>query len=83
MATKTIFVVQTFILKRKRLSPGAQEAVATQSSALKKAEILATRNPGAAAIAMTLDDETGEVERATILARFGEIPDDFADMLPG
>lgn len=83
MATKTVFVVQTFALKRKRLVPDAQEAAVTPGGALKKAEALAQRLPGAAAIAMVVDDETGEVERATILGRFGEIPDDFADGLPG
>jgi hypothetical protein len=83
MAAKTVFVVQTFELKRKRLVPGKQETAITQHGALKKAEALATRLPGAAAISMILDDETGEIERATILGQFGEIPDDFAESLPG
>lgn len=83
MPTKTVFMVQTFVLRRKRLVPGPQEAVATQNSAMKKAEALATRNPGAAAISMVIDDETGDVERATIVGRFGEIPDDFSESLPG
>ncbi len=83
MAAKTVFVVQTFELKRKRLVPGKQEAAITQNGALKKAEALATRLPGAAAISMVLDDETGEIERASILGQFGEIPDDFAESLPG
>lgn len=83
MTSKTVFVVQTFELKRKRLVPGKQEIALTQSGALKKAEALATRIPGAAAISMTVDDETGEVERATLLGTFGEIPDDFAETLTG
>ena len=83
MATKTVFVVQTFELKRKRLVPGKQEAAATQQGALKKAEALAARIPGAAAISMIIDDETGEVERASILGQFGEVPEEFAETLTG
>jgi hypothetical protein len=83
MPSKTVFVVQTFALKRKRLVPGKQETAPTQNGALKKAEALVTRIPGAAAISMTVDDETGEVERATILGTFGDVPDDFAETLTG
>ena len=83
MPSKTIFVVQAFELKRKRLVPGKQEIAPTQNGALKKAEALVARIPGAAAISMTVDDETGEVERATLLGTFGEVPDDFAETLTG
>ena len=43
MPSKTVFVVQTFELKRKSLVPGKQEAAPTQNGALKKAEALVTR----------------------------------------
>ena len=37
--------------------------------------------PGTAALEIVADDETGELESATILGQFGEIPDDFAESL--
>ncbi|MGX9981064.1 hypothetical protein ACN9MF_12755 [Methylobacterium fujisawaense] len=39
--------------------------------------------PGAAALKMVADDETGELEGVTILGQWGEIPDDFAESLQG
>jgi hypothetical protein len=81
MAMKTTFLVQTFVIKRKRLVPGDREVAPTESGALKKAEAMAGRMPGTAAIKVVADDETGELEAATILGRFGEIPDDFAEGL--
>ncbi|GEO98307.1 hypothetical protein [Methylobacterium haplocladii] len=83
MALKTTFVVQTFVVKRKRLLPGDREIAPTESGALKKAEAMAARMPGTAAIKVVADDETGELESATILAQFGEVPDDFAESLTG
>lgn len=83
MAFKTTFLVQTFVLKRKRLTPGDREVAVTESGALKKAEAMAARFPGTAALKVVADDETGELESATILAQFGEIPDDFAEGLQG
>lgn len=81
MAVKTTFVVQAFERKRGRLVPGAKEVAPSQNGALKKAEALAKRMPGAAALRILADDETGELSAIEILDRFGEIPDDFADRL--
>ncbi|MBD8909649.1 hypothetical protein [Methylorubrum zatmanii] len=81
MAMRTTYLVQTFVLKRKRLCPGDQQVSPTVSGALKRAEAMAGRLPGTAAIQIVADDETGELESATILGRFGEVPDDFADSL--
>lgn len=39
--------------------------------------------PGTAALKVVADDETGEVESVAILGQFGEVPDDFAESLPG
>lgn len=80
---KTSYVVQPFELHRKRLRPARQEAAQTESGALKKAENLAKRMPGAAGLRIVADDETGELESATILEAFGEVPDDFAESLQG
>lgn len=83
MAIKTTFLVQTFTIKRKRLVPGDRELAPTEFGALKKAEAMAGRMPGTAAIKVMADDETGELESATILGQFGEVPDDFAESLTG
>lgn len=81
MAVKTTFVVQAFERKRGRLVPGSKEIAPSQHGALKKAEAQATRVPGAAALRVVADDETGELSAIEILGQFGEIPDDFADRL--
>ena len=83
MAMKTAFVVQPFEIHRKRLRPARQEAAQTKSGALKKAEALSRRMPGAAAIRIVADEETGELEAATILGQWGEVPEDFAESLQG
>jgi hypothetical protein len=81
MAIKTTFLVQTFSLHRKRLRPDRPELAATEWGALKRAEAMAARLPGTAALKIVADDETGELESATILGQFGEVPDDFAESL--
>ena len=83
MTMRTTFLVQTFVLKRKRLIPGDRQVSQSGSGALKRAEAMASRMPGTAAIQVVADDETGELESATILGQFGEIPDDFAESLQG
>lgn len=83
MAMKTAFVVQPFELHRKRLRPARQESAQSESGAMKKAENLAKRMPGAAAVKVIADDETGELEAATILGQWGEVPEDFAESLQG
>jgi hypothetical protein len=81
MAMKTTFLVQTFVLKRKRLVPGDRQISTTSSAALKRAEAMAARMPGTAALQIVADDETGELESATILGQFGDVPEDFAESL--
>lgn len=83
MGMKTTFLVQTFVLKRKRLGPGDRQIATTESGALKRAESMAGRMPGTAALRIVADDETGDLESATILGQFGEVPDDFAESLQG
>lgn len=39
--------------------------------------------PDNAALEVVVDDETGELEAATILGQFGEAPEDFAESLQG
>jgi hypothetical protein len=69
------------VLKRKRLVPGDRQGSTTSSAALKRAEAMAARMPGTAALQIVADDETGELESATILGQFGDVPDDFAESL--
>ncbi|PXW50130.1 hypothetical protein [Methylobacterium sp. B4] len=81
MAMKTTFLVQTFVIKRKRLVPGDRQASQSGSGAMKRAEAMAGRMPGTAALQIVADDETGELESATILGQYGDVPDDFAESL--
>jgi hypothetical protein len=83
MAMKTAFVVQPFEVHRKRLRPGRQEPAQTESGAVKKAENLAKRMPGTAALTVVADDGTGEREGVAILGQWSEIPDDCAERLQG
>lgn len=83
MTLKTSFVVQPFEIHRNRLRPARQEPAQSEFGALKKAEALAARMPGAAALKVVADDETGELECVTILGQFGTVPDDFAETLQG
>ncbi|ACK84160.1 hypothetical protein [Methylorubrum extorquens] len=71
MAMKTTFLVRAFVLKRKRLIPGDRQVSPTSSGAMKRAEAMATRMPGAAALQIVADDETGELESTTILGQYG------------
>lgn len=59
MALKTSYIVQPFEIHRKRLRPARQEQAQSESGAIKKAENLANRVPGAAALKVVADDETG------------------------
>ncbi len=84
MGMRTTFMVkQTFELHRKRLRPGNRDVAPTENGALKRAEAIASRMPGAAALRIVADDETGELESATILGQFGEVPEDFAEQVSG
>ena len=81
MSTKTTFFVQAFERKRGRLVATTRTDAPTASAAEKRAEALAARAPGAASVCITADAETGEIHVATIMATFGEIPEDFVERL--
>lgn len=83
MATKTTFIVQQFEMKRGQLVPGAKDIAPTANGAIKRAEAVAARAKGTAALKIEADDETGEVHKAQVLAQFGQVPDDFKDSLTG
>ena len=42
---------------------------------------MASRIPGAMALQISADDETGEVESLVVLGQFGEVPEDFVEGL--
>jgi len=81
MVEKTVFVVQAFEMQRKKLAPTTKTDAPSESAAMKRAESIAARAGGAAVIALTLDTETGEVSKAAILARYGEVPDDLDQLM--
>ncbi|MBY0297428.1 MAG: hypothetical protein K2X71_15545 [Methylobacterium sp.] len=83
MGMRTTFVVQSFEVHRKKLRPGQRDVAPTESGALKRAEAIAGRQPGSAALRVVADDETGELESVAILGMFGEVPDDFAERMQG
>ena len=84
MTAKPTYLVQTFKKVRGgHVVPGDREAAPTATGAIKKAEAMSARFPGTAALAILADAETGELQSGTILAAFGEMPEDFADSLRG
>ncbi|MGX7709474.1 hypothetical protein [Methylobacterium sp. Gmos1] len=83
MGMRMTFMVQTFEIHRKRLRRGNRDVAPTESGALKRAEAIARRMPGTAALRIVADDETGELESVAILRQFGEVPEDFAGQVSG
>ncbi|MET7247936.1 hypothetical protein ABZT49_31750 [Methylobacterium sp. EM32] len=81
-------MVQTFESHRKRLRLGNRDVTLTDSGALKRAEAISGRMPGAAALRIVADDEKGELESVAILGQFGEVQvgevqEDFAEQVSG
>ncbi len=74
----TTFVVQGFDHVAGRLVPTERRAASSESDALRQAESIARRLSGAAALKLVVQDGP-----ATILAAFGDVPDDFAEGLAG
>lgn len=83
MALKTSFMVQSFSIHWNRQKPNRSELAQSENGAPKKAEAMAAQMPSRAAIRIVADDETGELESATILNRSEEVPDGFAESLQG
>ena len=82
--SKPTYLVQTFKKVRGgQIVPGDREQAPTESGAIKKAEAMAGRFLGTAALAIVADAETGDLISGRILASFGEMPEDFADSLRG
>lgn len=78
MPEKTLFIVQQFERKGKRLIAGRLMEFKTAEEAEGRAERDATRTVGVVALQQTIDTDTGEiVEDPVVLARYGELPADF------
>lgn len=80
MALRTSFVVQTFEHVGGKLVATARNGAPSEGFALRQAEAIAGKLPGAAALKIA-SDERGEI--TTILGAFGDVPDDFSDGLAG
>ncbi|MCJ2082213.1 hypothetical protein [Methylobacterium sp. J-090] len=65
------------------MGPGDREVPQTASGVLRKAGAVAGWMPETAALKIVSNDEIGELEGATILGQFGEVPEDFAEKLQG
>ena len=68
------------VSSRVRKAPGTMARLIAGSTSV-SAQPGVPGPPGTAALRIVADDETGELESATILGRFGEVPDDFAESL--
>ena len=83
MAVQTVFVVQAFELHRKRLVPTTKEQAKNEQQAVRLAERTAQRKGGAVVLQITVDGETGEVDRTRVVSRFGEVPEDLDQLIEG
>jgi len=80
MTTPARFVVQAFEHVAGRLVPTLRRSASEEGDALRQAEALAARLPGAAALRLAPE---GQDEPPTILGAFGDVPDDFSEGLAG
>ena len=79
MPAKTLFIVQQFEKQGKRLVAGRAIEVGSADAAVLRAERGAERYAGVVALTQTVDTDTGEVmEEPRVLARHGELPQEFA-----
>ena len=83
MAAQTVFVVQAFETHRKRIVPTTKEQAKSEMQALRLAERTAERKGGAVALQITVDTDTGEVERTRLVARYGAVPEDLDQLIEG
>ena len=81
MRTRTAYVVQAFEKRRGEFLSLPKSEARSEAHALYQAEHIAARKAGAAVIAITADEETGEVSEAKILARYGDVPDDLSQLI--
>lgn len=73
------FIIQEFVTRRKRLVPGTTSKGKTKHHALRDGERIAGRAEGVAVIHVVADEETGETSSIEVIARHGQIPDEFEE----
>jgi hypothetical protein len=81
MATVDTFFLQPFRTHRKRLVPSQRVPAKTKHHALSDGERMARTAEGLAVMHVVADDETGEVNAISVLARHGAIPDEFEEQI--
>jgi hypothetical protein len=79
MASADSYFLQPFKTLRKRLAPGQRVAAKTKHHGLAEGERLGHTAEGVAVIHVTADDETGEPSAIEVLARHGQIPEQFEE----
>lgn len=80
MPEKTLFIVQQFERRGKKLTAGRSVEYRTEAEAVARAERDATKFAGVVALTMMIDTDTGEViEEPKVLARFGEVGKEFQE----
>lgn len=77
MANKQTFVVQAFDRAGEELVLGVRDAVSSSDEALALASARAAISPGTIALSFT----AGDVSSVSVLGTFGEIPDEFVEIL--
>jgi hypothetical protein len=81
--TATVYMVQTFEMRRARLVPTLQAPATTAESARRRAERTAERKAGAIAVEMTIDEDTGAVDSSRVLGSFGKVSEDIEASMEG
>lgn len=80
MERRIRFIIQAFEHVGGRLTPTMRGDAPSESLALRQAEALAARLPGAAALKIVA---SAEGETVTVLGAFGDVPDALAEGLAG
>lgn len=81
MAGVDTFFLQPFKTHRKRLVPAQRVPAKTKHHALRDGERLGRTAEGLAVVHINADDETGEVSSVEVLARHGQIPEEFEEQI--
>ncbi len=81
MASVDSFFLQPFKTHRKRLVPGQRVLAKTKHHALNDGVRMGRTAEGVAVVHVVADDETGEVASIEVLARHGEIPEEFEEQI--
>lgn len=80
MPEKTLFIVQQFERRGRKLTAGRSVEYRTSEEAIARAGRDAEKFAGVVALTMVVDTDTGEViEEPRVLTKFGEVGKEFQD----